>query len=242
VVVRGHEAGAGALVGDRLVDRVEGVQRVARKVNLRDHPLGELGAEQREVDVRRPPGIVMVVPRVRTGLDGREGVPARVVGQAAAGAREVRVERRGVLVTLVHVPAGRVGLPDLHQLAPDRPAVTVQHAAAYHDARPDRLTGAADRQIRLQRIDIGPPEDRRDQLGPLRVRRPQVPGRMAQDRAAVRREVQPRLRLAGRRVGLDLLDLLADDPLAHQAGLEDGNAHASHATRRHPGKSTLDFR
>ena len=63
----------------------------------------------------------------------------------------------------------------------------------------------------------------------------------AQDGAAVRREVQPRLCLAGRCAGLDLLDLLADDPLADQAGLEDGNAHASHATSRYPGTSTLDF-
>jgi hypothetical protein len=166
----------------------------------------------------------------------------RVVGQAASGAGEVRVQRRGMLVALVHVPAGRVGLPDLHQLPPYRSAVAVQHAPAHHDARPDRLAGALNRQVRFQRIDVGPVEDRRDQLGTLRIGVPQVPSRVTHDCAAVWRKVQLRLRLAGRRVGLDLLDLLADDPLAHQAGLEDGNAHANHATSRHPGTSTLDFR
>jgi hypothetical protein len=67
----------------------------------------------------------LVAPGVRAGLDGGERVPSRVVGQAAAGAGEVRVQWRGVLVALVHVPTGRVGLPDLHQLPPHRAAVAV---------------------------------------------------------------------------------------------------------------------
>ena len=72
--------------------------------------------------------------------------PASSVRQRPV-AGEVRVQRRGMLVALVHVPAGRVGLPDLHQLAPHRPAVAVQHAAAHHDALADRLAGAPDGQV-----------------------------------------------------------------------------------------------
>ena len=54
----------------------------------------KLGAEQREVDVRRPPGVVVVAPRIRAGLDRHEPVAAVVVGDGAAGAGEVRIERR----------------------------------------------------------------------------------------------------------------------------------------------------
>ena len=87
VVVGGDQAVAGRRVGDRLVDRVEREERVAREVHLGDQPLGEVGAEQREVDVRRPPGVVVVAPRVGAGLDGGEPVAAVVVGQAAARRR-----------------------------------------------------------------------------------------------------------------------------------------------------------
>src|SRR5688500_9387611 len=66
----GHHRLAGLRVADRVEDRVVGAQRVAREVHLGDQPLGERGAEQREVDVRGPPGVVVVAPRVRARLDG----------------------------------------------------------------------------------------------------------------------------------------------------------------------------
>ena len=72
VVPAEHEALARLLVGDRLEDRVEGEERVTGEVHLRDHPLREFGAEEREVDVRRPPCIVVVLPRVGAGFDRRE--------------------------------------------------------------------------------------------------------------------------------------------------------------------------
>ena len=43
-------------------------QRVARKVHLGDQPLRESGSEDREVDVRRPPRVAMVAPRIGPGL------------------------------------------------------------------------------------------------------------------------------------------------------------------------------
>ena len=50
---------------DRIVDRIEREQRVAREVHLRDDALRERRAEHREVDVRRPPRVHVVLPRVR---------------------------------------------------------------------------------------------------------------------------------------------------------------------------------
>ena len=93
------------------------------EVHLRDQPLGERATEEREVDVRRPPRVRMVPPRVDPGLDRDEPVPTLVVGQAAARAGEVRVERRVVGVDVVEVSAGRVRLPDLDELAAERLAV-----------------------------------------------------------------------------------------------------------------------
>ena len=61
----------------------------------------------------------------------------------------------------------------------------------------DRLAAALDGQVRLERVDVGVPEHRGEQLDALGVGVPEVLGRVAQQRAAVRREVQPRLRLAG---------------------------------------------
>ncbi len=66
----------GLRVDHRLVDRVEREQGVAREVHLGDHPLGELGAEQREVDVRGAPRVAVVAPGIGAGLDRGEPVDA----------------------------------------------------------------------------------------------------------------------------------------------------------------------
>ena len=71
------------LIGYRVEDRVQREQRVGREVHLGDQPLGERAAEQREVDVRRPPGVVVIAPRVGPRLDRDEPVPAERVRHAA---------------------------------------------------------------------------------------------------------------------------------------------------------------
>src|SRR4029079_11248380 len=97
--------------------------------------------EDREVDVVRAPGVRMVLPRIRAGLDRHEPVAALVVGQAAARAAEVGVEPRIVVVHLVRVPAGGVRLPDLDQLPTERLPVapedtpTQDHSLAERVAR-----------------------------------------------------------------------------------------------------------
>ena len=55
-------------VADRVEDRVEREQRVAGEVHLRDQPLADRPAVEREVDVVRPPGVRMVPPRYAPGL------------------------------------------------------------------------------------------------------------------------------------------------------------------------------
>src|SRR5690606_25046804 len=77
VVVGADEPLALLLPRDGVVDRVERQQRVAREVHLRPEALGEAVAEDGEVDVRGPPGVDVVAPRVGAGLDGREVVAAR---------------------------------------------------------------------------------------------------------------------------------------------------------------------
>ena len=103
-----------------------------------------------------------------------------------------------MLVALVDVAAAGVGLPDLDELVADRSAVAVERRGRCTTIRspigsPPRLDG----QVGLERVDVGVAEDRRDQLDALGVGVAQVLGGVAQQRAAVRREVQPRLGLAG---------------------------------------------
>src|SRR5712671_6882009 len=115
VVIVRDQAIARLLISDRLVDRVEREQRITREVHLGDHPLGEIGSEQREVDMRRAPRVEVVFPRVGTRLYRRERVVAILIGQATPDAGEVWIYGRWVLITLVDVPPCRVGLPDLYQ-------------------------------------------------------------------------------------------------------------------------------
>ena len=71
----------------------------------------------------------------------------------AAGAGEVRIERGRVLVDLVEVAAGGVGLPDLEQRVPHRPAVVVEDASRDDDPLAERLAGMPGREVGVARGD-----------------------------------------------------------------------------------------
>ena len=103
-------------------------ERVSGEVHLGYEAAPESLPEQGEVYVGRAPGVVVVLPGVGPRLDRHEAVSSLVVGQAAAGAGEVGVQRGGMPVVLVDVAAGGVGLPDLDQAVPDRPPVAVRDA------------------------------------------------------------------------------------------------------------------
>ena len=140
-------------IGHALEDRIEGEQRVVGEVHLRHQPLRQHVAEEREMDVRRPPRFGMVAPGVGPGLDADEAVAAVGVGHELAVAVEVRIERRVVLVAAVEVAAGRVRLPDLDQRIAHRLAVLVRHAAGDDDLLAERRAGAVARQVGIERLE-----------------------------------------------------------------------------------------
>ena len=112
------------LVVDRVQDRARRDQRIAFEVHLRDEPLHPARARDRIVDVRRAPVVDAVAPRVGARLDRAVEVVAVVVGQRAAAAAEIRVDRRDVAVLLVPVAAAGVRLPHLDQRIGHGPAIS----------------------------------------------------------------------------------------------------------------------
>src|SRR5918994_3077151 len=106
------------------------------------------------MDVRRPPGVVVVAPRILAGPDGDEAVASLGIGNGAPRAREVRIERRVVLIGLVRIAAGRIRLPDLDQRVPHRLAVLIEYPAADYDALADRRALVLAREIVVGRLHV----------------------------------------------------------------------------------------
>ena len=140
-----------ARIAHRVEDRVVREERVAGEVHLRHQALVEGAAEQREVDVRRPPRVRVIPPRVCAGLDRREAVPALAVGEAAAGAGEVRIEWCRMPVDLMAVAPGCVGLPHLDERASQRASVLVDDASVDEDALAERLPLVLAREVVVRR-------------------------------------------------------------------------------------------
>jgi hypothetical protein len=220
VVVLGDEPLTRPGIEDRLEDRIERKQRVPWEVHLRDDPLGEGRAEHREVDVRRPPGVRVIAPGIRAGLDRLEAVETVVVSDAAARAGEVGVERRRMLVPLVDVTARGVRLPHLDELMPHRAPLAIEHLPGDDHSRAERLTPMLDGEVRLDLRDIPVPERGRPQFDGLGVDVVQVLGRMPQQAAPVGREVEFDT-LGSRRPGRDrvLVLLLPRGDLVRDLGL-----------------------
>ena len=156
-----------------------GEERITREVHLGHQALGERPAEHREVDVRRPPGVGVIAPWVGAGPDGDEPVGAVGLREAPSRAREVGIERGGMLVQLVDVPPGRVGLPDLHELAGDRAAVQAEDPAGDDDPLTERLTRVLAGEIGVLGTDAGVAEDGTGALGRTQRKRDQRPVRSA---------------------------------------------------------------
>src|SRR6185295_8021180 len=146
-----------------------------------------------EMDVRRAPGVEVVAPRVFAGPDGDETIAALGVGNRAAGAREIRIERRVVLVGAMRVAAGGVRLPDLDQGVGHGAAVLVEHAAGDDDALADRIALVLARQIAVRWLDVAMAENRPGDLRECLRRQNQRLSRAALLRRAVGRIVVGRL-------------------------------------------------
>ena len=121
-------------------DRIELKQRIAGEIHLRDQPCGERGAEEGKVNVLWAPGVVVIFPRVSAGPHCDKTVAAVFVGESAAFAGEIRVERRVVLVIFVQVASGGVGLPNFNEGFADGAAIFVDDASADSDAFAERFT------------------------------------------------------------------------------------------------------
>src|SRR3546814_1352428 len=81
----------------RVVDRVEGEERVARKIELGDQPGREGRAEEGQVDVGRPPRVRMVLPGIGARLDRLEPVPSFGVGDGPARSEEHTSELQSLM-------------------------------------------------------------------------------------------------------------------------------------------------
>ena len=183
-------------VGDGAHDRAAGDQRVTLEVHLRDEPLHPAIARDRVVDVRGAPVVDAVAPGIRAGLDRAVGVVAVLVGQHAAAAAEVRVERADVLVLLVAIAPARVGLPHLDQRILHRPAELVAHMAVHDDALAHRqpVLGGVEDQVVVLRAELLGTEHRRRHFGQRLLQRNQRVARAAQDAGLVAGRVRRRMR------------------------------------------------
>src|SRR6185369_1640435 len=94
--------------------------------------------ENREVNMGRPPRVVVIAPRVGAGSEGEKPILAALVGEHAAGAGEIGIERGVVLIDVVDVASAGVGLPDFEQGVGYRPAGVIENPAGHDDALADR--------------------------------------------------------------------------------------------------------
>src|SRR6202035_6020030 len=128
-------------------ERLKSQLQLARKSCFQNQRQAHTRTEKAEVNVIRPPRIVMIAPRIRTRLDRHEAIRAVVVGDNSSDAREMRIERRFVLVLAMRITAGGVRLPNFDLCVRNRAAVFVEHAAGYNDSFAESFAAVEVRQI-----------------------------------------------------------------------------------------------
>src|SRR5712691_9348087 len=94
------------------------------------------------MDMRRSPGIGMILPGIRPRSDAQKSVNPVCVRQTATHAEKVRIERPRPLIPLVQVAASGVGLPDLQQGVRHRLTMIVEYAASHNDTLPNGLAAS----------------------------------------------------------------------------------------------------
>ncbi len=139
------------------------------------------------MDVRRPPAIDVVAPRIGPRLHRAEIVVARLIGQRAAAAAEIGIDRREIGVLLVPVATAGIGLPELHQRVRHAAPGLVQHAAMHHDPFADGIAvlGVVADQVVVERPDVVMTEHRTGDFRDRAVQRQQRIPRRAQHRRFV---------------------------------------------------------
>jgi hypothetical protein len=81
----------------------------------------------------------MIAPRVSARANGHEAIETISICHSTTGTREIRIERRIMLITLMKVAPGGIGLPHLDQSFRDGTTVFIHHSTAHQDALTDRL-------------------------------------------------------------------------------------------------------
>ena len=160
-VERRHHALPRARVGNRLQHRIVRKQRIVGEEHLRDQPRQERRAEDREMDVRRTPGVRMVSPRIGAGLDRRETVASLGVGLGRPAPVKFGSSGAGWCPRCADTALRHLSATS-RQHVRQRPAVLVDDAARDDDAFALRLAaraltrevvvGRADRQMAVHRL------------------------------------------------------------------------------------------
>lgn len=102
----------------------------------------------------------MVLPRIRSGLDGGEAVVAIRIRKQTASAMKIRIEGRGMIVTIMAISSGGVRLPDFDQRVWNRAATIIQNPAADDDALTQGLSLALSCHIAIRGTYVVRPKDR----------------------------------------------------------------------------------
>src|SRR5580698_7523019 len=100
-----NEALPRAFVGNRLPDWIVLEQRIAGKIHLRNQSRCKRRTEQRKMNMRRPPRVLVVLPRIRPRLDRGELIAPLIIGKRSPRASEIRVEGRVMIVFVMAITA-----------------------------------------------------------------------------------------------------------------------------------------
>src|SRR5271157_1159499 len=120
-----NQALARGFDGHTVIDGVEFEQRIAGEIHLRDKARGESGAEHREVDVLRAPGVVMIPPGIRAWANGDKTVAAFIISKGLPHSREIEIDRSIMLIRFVQIASGGIGLPNIHKTRRNAPAIFI---------------------------------------------------------------------------------------------------------------------
>src|ERR1700730_5064763 len=164
-VEKRDQAIARALVRDTVKNGISRQQRISGKIHLRDQAREQPRAEKRKVNVRRAPGILMVLPRVGAGFYGDKTIAAFTIGEHASAAGEIRVERRAMLIHTMAVAPRRVGLPNFDKSSRNAAPFFIQYAPAHDDAFADGFTAVLPRQVIVVLADVAMAESGAGELG-----------------------------------------------------------------------------
>src|SRR6266508_2784668 len=85
------------------------------------------------MEMRRPPRVRMIEPRIGAGLDREITIFTLLIGHAASRADEIRIQRRIMLVDGMMITAGGVRLPNLDERIWHWPSPFLQHASDDND-------------------------------------------------------------------------------------------------------------